>query len=585
LGLYYNQGLMLAARFERGGHARDLEDAILCFERCLQWGPRLDYVLLLAAESLLRRYSLFGHLGDLRKAGLHLLKALKSKGPRNVPKARLATTLSSVLNEYHKRLERRRRLDLAIELSANAIAEAEGRDGLVLALNNRGLCLETRHLATGSIQDLDQAIADLRRAVELGAGTPQGVIAIGNLGNAVRNRYALRGVTADLEFAWRRTQEALSLTSPGGDGELVLLNNFAGLALDLYRREGKEDWIDSAVAALRKALDKGSDKDRQRARLWANLGACLLERSHRTESALDEGEGIEALTKAIALAPSGQDRVDALTNLAMAKQAARSAEASDPDSIVAAAQHAADAASPGSASQGRALGIVAQAVAARYERLGEAADADRASASFDQSVAIAEHVIPDEALVIAQAWISFELRRGRKAEAAVTAHRALAILSRLEASQIDLAGKAGVLRTVQGLLVLAAVAFASAQEVQSAVLALEAHRARLLTERLNLRSFEVERLVSMGRADLADRYKAAFAEAMVQDRVERITQLVNDTRPGGPPLLRAGLWMLSTTGYHDQFALDLAEDFEEKRRGIHRQARRLRRRDPRVAGL
>jgi tetratricopeptide (TPR) repeat protein len=80
LGLYYNQGVTLVARFERGGHQRDLEDAVLCFDRCLQWDPRLDYVLLPASESLLRRYSLFGRLDDLRKAGLHLLKALKMKG-------------------------------------------------------------------------------------------------------------------------------------------------------------------------------------------------------------------------------------------------------------------------------------------------------------------------------------------------------------------------------------------------------------------------------------------------------------------------------------------------------------------------
>ena len=104
---------------------------------------------------------------------------------------------------------------------------------------------------TGNVADLDEAIAAIRRAVELTPpGEPDHQAALSNLGAALLRRGDRTGNAADLDEAIAAIRRAVELTPPGEPDRLAALSNL-GDALRLRFEEASEPADDDAVREFR----------------------------------------------------------------------------------------------------------------------------------------------------------------------------------------------------------------------------------------------------------------------------------------------------------------------------------------------
>jgi len=151
-------------------------------------------------------------------------------------------------------------------------------DGL---LNDLGLELRERYARTGELPDLEGAIHNFERAVELTpAGSPILPMYLGNLGNGLRERYARTGELPDLEKAIYNFERAVELT-PAGSRDLP--GHLSNLGSGLWKRYGHTRELpdlEKVILNFQQALeiDREIGNRLGEANQLANLGIVYAER-------------------------------------------------------------------------------------------------------------------------------------------------------------------------------------------------------------------------------------------------------------------------------------------------------------------
>ncbi len=250
-------------------------------------------------------------------------------------------------------------------------------------LSNLGLVLRMRHERTGSLRDLNDAVAALRRAEsEGGRGHPDRPGIVSALGVALRERYERTGALDDVAEAVRLGRVAAAATPAG-------------------------------------AHDHGG-------RLH-NLGLALRHMSERTGSLQDLADAVQAHREAVMVTPSGHPGcamfLQGLGNT-LHTRFGRTGAAADLDASLEAHERAVVAALPGDPSRPTVLLSLAAGLMERHERSGHGADAGRAEALLREAAA----ALPEEHPVYAavQNQLGHVLQaRGR--DGAQACHRAAAL--------------------------------------------------------------------------------------------------------------------------------------------------------------
>ena len=173
-------------------------------------------------------------------------------------------------------------------------------------LSNLGLALRLRHDWTGSLQDLGDAVAALRRAEsEAGSGHPDRVGIVSALGVALRERYERTGALEDLTEAVRLARAAAAATPEGAYDHGGRLHNL-GLALrHSFERTGALRDLTHAVQAHREAVGAAPSGHPGCAMFRQGLGNALHALFQRTGAVADLDAALEAYQQAVAVALPG----------------------------------------------------------------------------------------------------------------------------------------------------------------------------------------------------------------------------------------------------------------------------------------
>lgn len=563
IGLLHNQGVICSAQYAMAGDVAALQLASSALEQALALGPaanRRTYLLKIAGRTRLELFILFNRRDDLRFAIRHLIRCIGSSGPEG-PAPETLSSLCFALVLEHKRSARPSFLQLANRLADQAVSRADGDDDALLgAKNSRAIARINLYEWGASAADLDEAVVDLEDALQLAGETPMKARLLTNMADALRWRYFRDGRAADLEQAWRSAQQALTVAAAGSADAAGALNNWATVANEMFSRDRKRRWLDPAIDALQEALSHHGSMGAGAELLQSNLAACLLGRGQATECKDDIRLAIEAAEAVLAGNPERAVRLGTLLNLAAALPLDTSRGQSRYREAVEAVEEALRlAAQPAERRQ-----IEIRLAMALSVLPGDGEDSERLLGLFERGVAEARSGAPTLAFDAAQRWLRFALSRSQWRSAATAAEEALSLAERLFAVQADDTGKAGEVKAFQTLGPLAAIAFARAGEPDRAVLALEAARARLTSDRTLRRSLDIRRLAELGRTDLAARYESALAEAERHDLATRMLANINE-KADGPPMVSSALWTSTGNSEVDRSNFELAHAFEAKK--------------------
>jgi len=231
-------------------------------------------------------------------------------------------------------------------------------------------------------------LAALNAAIELLGGAaaarvlPPPLLAgcLSNLGVAVRDRYMATGAPTDLENAIDAGRSAVATAGAAHPDRPGILSN---LSVSLRMRfDVVGDLADSAAAIEMswESVQATPDQSPHRPLILTNHAMALFARSEYTGSGADLDEAVAAAAESVARAPAGHpDRATCLANhAAVLERRAGRGNTADFDAAVAAAHAAVDATPEGSPDLGTHLGVLGNALRARWERYGSDRDLDEA---------------------------------------------------------------------------------------------------------------------------------------------------------------------------------------------------------------
>ncbi|MFB7497219.1 CHAT domain-containing protein [Streptomyces sp. NPDC056161] len=342
----------LLSRFERTHEPGDLDEAVRVGRGSVEAGaghPDRGLYLTSLGEALQRRYRQSGAAADLDEAVARLEQAVAASAAH--PDVRGARHAELVPRQATFAPSRRpaRTLAAPAESPSTSSTRTSGRhtesthrtpllDGQTLPAEALGKALQTRFERTGTLADLDRAVAVLRQAV---AATPP-----------QRREYASR--LLDLSMAVRLRFLRTRAAAEGDE------------AVDLAR---------AAVAAV------GDTEPDRLALMLVNLGSALLVRHERTGSATDLDEAVASCRRAVETADGG----DALGELHLTvldqvlwTRFSLSGTADDLDETVATRRAVTDRTPVGHAERSTRMRDLSAALLVRFMRQGRPADLDDA---------------------------------------------------------------------------------------------------------------------------------------------------------------------------------------------------------------
>jgi len=212
--------------------------------------------------------------------------------------------LGSVLRARHMRSGNMADLDAAVKWLRQAVdAAPETYSDSDTVAANLAACLRLWALRTHSPDDLDEAIALLRRA----ASIRPSLMTLSNLGNALRNRYRMTGDGRDLDEAVRKLRsatEALPIPQHDDQQRAMAFNNLANALADRYRLSGNQADLSAAVTNFGQAVDRSAPGAPDRIMFTANLAAAL---AHRQPLGQDQGDLDRATALFRQVCSSGMD--------------------------------------------------------------------------------------------------------------------------------------------------------------------------------------------------------------------------------------------------------------------------------------
>ncbi|KAL5319062.1 hypothetical protein ACEPPN_014132 [Leptodophora sp. 'Broadleaf-Isolate-01'] len=167
-------------------------------------------------------------------------------------------------------------------------------------LSTLGQVLYDRHLKTGAIVDLDEAVGAMRQVTNiLPSGDLELAGALHNLGLLLGHKYLRTNAPADLEEAIQVTRQAVDTTPEGHPEWVARVNSLALRLSDRYSYIGAVCDLEEATHLARRALKEAPDDHPDYPGLLTNLGARLGDQSVRTGEITDLEEGIRYMRQAV----------------------------------------------------------------------------------------------------------------------------------------------------------------------------------------------------------------------------------------------------------------------------------------------
>ncbi|WP_157856423.1 MULTISPECIES: tetratricopeptide repeat protein [Streptomyces] len=253
--------------------------------------PLRATVLVLRGMALRQRYERGGDARDLGDAITALREAEAAAGDGHPDRTRILSTLGAALRERH---DHGGGLDDVLEAvrvarAAVTAGDAADRGG---RLHNLGLALRRRHENTGDATDLDEAVAVHREAVAL---TPSGHRDHGllqqGLADALRVRHERRGHATDFEARLAALEAAAAAgrgdtggEQPHGPTRSAALLALATALAERHQATGRDADAERAESLLRAASAALPPRHPRHALIHYELGL-LLGRRDRTGSA------------------------------------------------------------------------------------------------------------------------------------------------------------------------------------------------------------------------------------------------------------------------------------------------------------
>jgi tetratricopeptide (TPR) repeat protein len=239
------------------------------------------------------RFEAYSDVSDLDRsiaAGLQAIDALTGD-----TLARAQGALGFALHLRYEQTGHLASLDDAIDLlrqsvdtAESGVQTAEGAAFLAAQLNMLGNARWARHLRTGDPDELDAAIAELRRSVHL--GSEHNAVDPGhlnNLGLALRSQYELTREPALVDELVETLQRAVHESRPDNNRLPMFRSNLAWALSDRFARDGEPADLDAAIAVHEEAIAAPAAGPSFQAASRSNLAKCLVLRYRRTNDPAD----------------------------------------------------------------------------------------------------------------------------------------------------------------------------------------------------------------------------------------------------------------------------------------------------------
>jgi hypothetical protein len=323
--------------------------------------------------------------------------------PGGVNPAELHNDALDMLDEALSRQDLKA-VDQAVWQIASAVLAAHGDQAEPFFLSSLGSAWLDRFKITGRLQDIDNAITALRRAVAEPAPRWERAGRQANLSAALLQRFELRGGIRDLDNAVSIGREAAALARSAradpatadhrsADAMMhawhVSLSNLGAVLLASF--EHRQIWpeLDEAVQVSREVAASTTAGDRVNAADQANLASVLLERFSRSWQVADLEGAFEAARAGAAGGPAGDlagaPCLSALA-LAYANRFSYTGELEDLDQAIAAGHEAVASAPEGHPGKAACLSNLGTALNRRYEQVGDTDALDEAITVHWQAV-------------------------------------------------------------------------------------------------------------------------------------------------------------------------------------------------------
>ncbi|KAF8436306.1 CHAT domain-containing protein [Boletus edulis BED1] len=341
----HSRAAALANKFQQGGGTSYMDDAVFLAREALERRPpghsERSVSLTQLAIHLDIRYNKLGSMRDLEEAivldrearGLRpqghpdrwmSLNNLANPSVHPIPTARDRSkglnNLAAHLSTRYSQLGAMEDLDDAIALAKEALDLCPKGDPVrSILLNTLVTRLSRRYDQFGVKEDLDKAIALAREALDLcPTGHPDRAMSLGNLALCLSTRYNLLGVMGDLDEAIILDRQALGLFQKGHPHRSKSVNNLASYLSTRYEQLGAMGDLDETIALAREALDLCPTGHPYRSSSLNNLAFHLSTRYNQLGVMEDLNVAIVLGREALELRPQGHpDRSNLLNTLAL----------------------------------------------------------------------------------------------------------------------------------------------------------------------------------------------------------------------------------------------------------------------------
>ncbi|MFF0204920.1 CHAT domain-containing protein [Streptomyces sp. NPDC005017] len=319
----FNLGRALDLSYERGGAPALLDESLRCFEAALEaTGPQdssYPRTLSSLATVLLKRADRHGDLAALHRA-VELNRGALAATPEGHPdRAGVLIHLAKALAVRHDRLMTEEDLAEAVRRGREAVAAETAQRSAherSVAWNNLGMYLRRTYERSHALDDLEEAIDALRRAVEAAEGGADGGDAGSNLCLALNNLFCRTGEPTDLNEAVDAGRLATDAFPAGHVKRAGAMTNLSSVLMLRARLTGRRGDADEAVRYARTAVGAVPRPHPDRCRHLSSLASALLSRFLVSGDAADREEAADAARQALNLLPEDDwRRVGALGHL------------------------------------------------------------------------------------------------------------------------------------------------------------------------------------------------------------------------------------------------------------------------------
>ena len=402
-------GGMLAERYGATQRLDDLQEAAAAFERADALTPDdSPYRKMVASNLALCTQQLFNRTGEPRwveRCVVHCHRAWELSDRGSDERFSYAGTLGPACAVAYPLLGEPRHLDWGIEAFEEILPEV--REPVKVLGRLAGL-RTMRFNAFQRPEDLDGAIADLRRALEGPIDDDLGRTWRENLAELVLYRYTGSADPEDLALAD-------ACLGGGAPGDGLAPRTTVALAtswMSRSRRTGLDADRDRAIAAHEAALAVKQEPDAERVTLLAGLGALLGERCLETHSEADRRREGELVDEVLELGSfDSDDAAQAVERLGVTLQNQYTAggRMHDLERAITCMGALAEVLEPTSSSYGSTLTSLGNALGDRFARTHVEEDWERGLACHERAVP----VLAGESRAVALTNLGTHLGRGR----------------------------------------------------------------------------------------------------------------------------------------------------------------------------